>query len=57
MFNIVTFGHPSLKMKSQNVESFDGELKEFDANADYKTKPISYFFIYLKKERIYNKTY
>ena len=28
MFNIVTFGHPSLKMKSQNIVSFDGELKE-----------------------------
>ena len=27
MFDIVTFGHPSLKMKSQNVEYFNAELK------------------------------
>ena len=30
MFDIVTFGHPSLKMKSQDVENFDNELKEID---------------------------
>ena len=28
MFDIVTFGHPSLKMKSQDVENFDNELKD-----------------------------
>ena len=28
MFDIVTFGHPSLKMKSKNVENFDDELKD-----------------------------
>ena len=26
MFDIVTFGHPSLKMKSQDVVNFDNEL-------------------------------
>ena len=28
MFDIVTFGHPSLKMKSKDVENFDNELKD-----------------------------
>ena len=28
MFDIVTFGHPSLKMKSKNIENFDDELKD-----------------------------
>ncbi len=27
MLDIVTFGHPSLKMKSNDVNSFDNELK------------------------------
>ena len=28
MYKIVTFGHPSLKSKSTNVENFDNELKK-----------------------------
>ena len=28
MFDIVTFGHPSLKIKSQNEDNFDDELKD-----------------------------
>ena len=32
MFDIVTFGHPSLKIKSKNVDNFDDELKDLTDN-------------------------
>ena len=44
MFDIVTFGHPSLKMKSKNVENFLFEIMEIANGKIVAIKPQVAFF-------------